>query len=231
MEPSLRQALTWYYFIPRSGPDGRAWYARFLAGQGMETCLALEGALELAKRKRWEESTRLLAGIERDLRARRERFEPALRLVLKRHSLGVQAYLRYGQGHYPQAVRLLAAASAAALQAIERAPFLLTLASSEYEFCLHRARIARNQRRWAEMKTFLDLGRAMVRTEAPLCRLPGGREVFLADLDAVHRGLTPQSPLEAQALDILTDAPLRRAEFESSARGIELLGTVVTPFR
>lgn len=231
MTGTLRAALTWYYFIPHSGDAGRCWYRRFLEAGGMDMCIALEQALELAKAGRAAEGAPLLIDTSRHLQVHRKAASAALWLVLRRHYLGVHAYFRYLRGDYRRASALLERASVAALHAIDEAPFLLTLASSEYEFCLHHARIARNQRLWAEMRAWLDSGRAMVRSERPLCRLPSGRLVFLRELDAIYEAMTPENDLEQEALRVLTDAAVREAQFERMARSIEVLGTVVVPFQ
>lgn len=230
MDKALRKALTWFYFIPYNGDAGRSWYESFLSSGGMDMCLDLELALELARRKGDDESRGILLHTFHRLRGLRHATPETLALVLKRQYLGVHAYWRYVHGDYLQATRLLHAASAAALGAIDRAPFLAVLASSEYEFCLHHARIARNQRRWEDMRTHLRRGRAMIRSAEPLCFLPSGKPLFLCDLDDLYLALTPQSDLDREALRILTDKALREAEFEHLARGIEVLGTVVTPF-
>lgn len=230
MDKALRKALTWFYFIPYNGNAGRSWYESFLSHGGMEMCLDLELALELARRKGAGESRRILLDTFRRLRGLQRASPDTLALVMKRQYLGVHAYWRYVHGDYLNALRLLDIASAAARGAIERAPFLAVLASSEYEFCLHRARIARNRRRWEEMRSHLRRGRAMIRCEEPLCLLPTGKPLFLHDLDDLHLALTPQSDLDREALRILTDKALREAEFEHLARGIEMLGTVVTPY-
>jgi len=225
---ALREALTWYYFIPRINSAGGLWFEE-LKANAIELCIELEHAVALARAKEIERSLAVLAGVAQQLKTMRERISPTLYLVLRRLYFAVLANVRYAQKEYTRATKLLERAASTETCAINQAAFLAILANSRCEFCLHHARIARNQYQWSEMAAWLEGGRAMLRNEKALVTLSCGRALFFRDIDAIYTSIPPKNADEKEALRRLTDAAGRQLEFETVARRIELLGTVVIP--
>jgi hypothetical protein len=227
---AVREAMAWYYFIPRVSPSGSHWFAALRSSGSFEIFVDLERVVALARSRRVGESRSLLRQTMLLVKARRRSVPPTVWLVLARLYLAVHANLRYVQGEYGHAERLLRQASEAEYRAIAEAGFLTTLAASRCEFCLHYARIARNRCQWREMTDWLRIGRSMMRSERELLRLSDGRPIFMSDIDAVYRAIEPRNDTEKEALRRLTDAVGREGEYEGVARQVEALGTVVIPF-
>ena len=123
LSDALREALTWYYFIPRIDTAGELWFEEFKRN-GLDPCVALEHAVAYARAKQIERSIAVLTGVAQQLKAMRNTLSPALYLVLRRLYFAVLANVRYVQREYACASKFLERAADAETQAIEQAAFL-----------------------------------------------------------------------------------------------------------
>lgn len=200
----------WLHFAERSGEEGEAWaqaYRRYepLEGSSIEALALLRGneidAGRLAlERLRGE----LLAAADAP---------PSVRHVLDRWYFGVVGYLHYRLEEFAAAEAAMVAAHDAVSAAVGRRRFLLLLANHCHEFSLHRARIARNQRRWREMAAHLEHARGMMADRVPLCHLADGTPIFFATLGDYYRAL-PLTAAEDDWLSDLLDAGRRLQLFD-----------------
>lgn len=223
--PSDAGSGDWLHLAARAGEQGRAWADVYRRYSGLAQ--ASNEALD-ALRKR-----RLAAGVDRLERLRDEldslRSAPrSVRHVLDRFYYGVLGYLFYCRGDLDRADRAMRQASRAVIAAICRQPCLMPLANHCHEFCLHRARIARNGRRWEQMEELVSEARAMMENRRPLCVLADGREIFyatLAEFVASLDSLADDSNAEGEgeSVDALVDDALRLRLFERFVRRLYAL--------
>lgn len=115
--------------------------------------------------------------------------------VAERWYLGALGYAHYCRGQLDHADRLMARGGEALARAIHHRPFLLGIADEAVELVMHRARIARNGRRWGEMHAHIDRAWGMRRGTVPFVVMPDGTAVCLF---AVQRWLE-DLPLPADA--------------------------------
>jgi hypothetical protein len=149
--------------------------------------------------------------------------------VLERWYHGVSAYHAYGVEEYDLARRGLVLAAEAIRAAVDHDGFLVPLAHHCHEFHLHHARIARNLRRWPEMREHLGIVRAMLENREPLCVLGDGTRVDYALL-ARHCATLPEIPAEAQAsVSVFSDQALRSKLHDRFVLSLYLLPGVVIP--
>jgi hypothetical protein len=129
----------------------------------------------------------------------------------------VAAYCHYLRGEYELAHKTLNIACSSVEAAISRQSFLLPLALECVDFCLNRARVYRNERRWAEMHRSISLGRGMALDSEPLCRTLQGSPVYLSTL-AAHipalsvgsEGLKPSTLLDRYSWRVRVDGFARQ---------------------
>lgn len=223
--PDPRRADAWLLFVRRSGAEGRRWaegYARFEGIAAMNgECLALLHA------RRWEEGDAALRRFRAAVDAAGA--DPATRDVLERWYEAVDGYRLYCLGAFAEADAAMRRASDAVARAVGRVGALLPLVTHCHEFRLHRARIARNRRCWAEMWAHVDEVRGMFEGCRPFCRLPGGGEVGMAEVERFHRGLRGLDADERAAADHLLDAGERMRDFDRFVRRMTRIPGFVIP--
>ncbi|MEO1370433.1 MAG: hypothetical protein AAFX50_24900, partial [Acidobacteriota bacterium] len=168
------QPFTWRRLVRSSGPEARAWVDEY--EQHRDLIRLSSKALKLCHRRRFDEGFEALESMRRALRDR-PALPGSIRAVLDRYYFGVSGYYFYRTRRWDEATEAMRQAKRAVVRAVEQAPFLLPLADACHEFCLHHARIARNQGRWREMFERIEDVRAMMRDQAPLCVLEDGSEV------------------------------------------------------
>lgn len=219
---TLAEALVWYHFVPASGPEGRAWYDEYRRSGGEALAQQIDVSVDLMRRRKLEDGKLLLEGCLDRLDA------PALRSravagVLEESYFGALAYLHYHRGHHAAARAALDRAAHVIADVVTATPCLITFATKCYDFCLHRARIARSEARWRDMWRAVDDGRAMLRGERPLCRAH-----YIGDAEAFLRAATPADDLERRALELLSDRTALLATYERRALGATIpFGVVV----
>lgn len=199
----------WMHFAARSGEQGCAWSATYRRYEPLEA-MSIE-ALAMLRRGELESGETCLERLREDLAACGA--PASVRAVLDRWYHGVAGFLHYRRGDFEAADESMFAAHEAVSAAVGHHRFLLLLANHCHEFCLHRARIARNQRRWRRMEEHVELARGMMADRLPLCRLADGTPVFFATL-ADYFGSLPWSEAERAWLADFLDADARLRLFE-----------------
>lgn len=228
--PAFQQVrYPWDHFVAASGEAGRWW-----AG-------AYRGAEAAAVRALAREALQLL--LRRDVDAGRERLDrlaarldttewaaPSVRDVLERWYYGARAYLGYCVADFDLAERDLAAAERALVRAIDRDRFLLPVAQECPDFPHQRIRIARNRRRWEEMRRQIGIERDMMADRLPLCVLGDGQRVHYATIAELYRSLPGLDEDERAFARAFLDPELRLAAFERNARSLYALSGLVIPY-
>ncbi len=102
--------------------------------------------------------------------------------VLERWYYGAVAFYHYQAEEFEQADVGMRQAHDAVRRAIDHGGFLVPMAHHCYEFRLHLARIARNQRRWQELRHHLEVAKEMVEDRRPLCVLDDGTPIDFSSL-------------------------------------------------
>lgn len=203
----------WKRLVALSGEEGRAWLLAYqepglvaLEQLGVEALHALRrGELELGRSS--------LAQLEAGLAAR-PGLPASIRHIHDRWYFGVLAYYEYAAGHHQRAEACLEAAYDAVCGAIEEEHFLILLANHCQEFRLHQARIARGRLHWQDVRRYIGEAARMIEDGQPLCVLPSGREIRLADMQAFCEAL-PRPAGTPPYLAELFDLARHRKQFEN----------------
>jgi hypothetical protein len=229
----LSQALLqehdgWLYFASVSGERGRLWAAEFRQTEPMEIVATAGRALPLFHRREFEKGRRLLEEAETGLRSLGSA-RPSIVHAVESIYFPLLAYYHYCLGEFAPAGQDLDGADRAVAAAIGLEPFLLPLAFRCSEFELHRARIARNQRRWEEMHLHIGRTLEMIHGDRPFCVLPGGGQVLLSEVQAFFRGLPPGKPEMEVFARQLTDDKTRYRLFDLFILGIYAVPGFVIP--
>lgn len=227
---SLGEALVWYHFVPASGPDGAAWYRVFQQSGCEALAQKIDVSVDLMRRRRVEHGKALLDECRSDLDG------PALRAasrevagVAEEAYFGALAYFHYHRGEHTAARDALDVATDRITEVVGAAPFLVTFTVKCYDFCLHRARIARAERSWPEMWGRIQEGREMLAGERPLCSTARGA-VYIGDAEAFFHAATPTDELERRALELLRDHAAVVETFEKRALGATMPPGVVIDY-
>jgi hypothetical protein len=215
----LQEHDGWLYFAAVSGERGRIWEQEFRRPESFEIVNITGRALPILHRRQFEQGRRLLAEAETALGSLRNA-RPSVLFVLESLFYPLLAYYNYRVGELALAGQNLDRGAGALASAIELEPFLIPLAYRCSEFELHHARIARDQRRWEEMRRRIDRALAMIGGSLPFCVLPGGAEVTLAKVQAFFRGLPPIDPQMEEFSRQLTDDRTRHHLFDLFILGI-----------
>jgi len=204
------EAYGWTHFVGLSCEQGGRWIEEYLRHAPVVD-MNYE-CLVLLKRRRFGEASEHL----RRFRARVDAVEGpdlSVRAVLERWYQAVYGYYRYCLEEYEEAEQAMILAHDAVAEAIERQPCLLPMANHCHEFRLHRARIARNLRRWTEMQGHVDEVRAMFRGERPYCVLKDGRGIALPEIKRYYAALPALSEGEREAVAYVLDDDVRMRDF------------------
>jgi hypothetical protein len=205
----------WLHFAERCGREGRGWAEQYRSHAAK---LALGGsALQRMREGRVEQGGELL----REFICQVEGVcgEPAsVRAVLDRYRHGIEGYYFYCRGEFDAAERSMRAAHDAVARALGEAGWLLLLAVHCQEFCMHRARIARNRRRWSEMQSCISQARAMMSDRLPLCETEDGRKIWWSGFEPFFAAQAPLSDEEARVADTLLNPQERERLFDQFVR-------------
>ncbi|HET7460457.1 MAG TPA: hypothetical protein VFJ82_04380 [Longimicrobium sp.] len=216
----------WSYWVRRSGDEGGRWLERY--GRHRAVAELCDRALGLLRAREAGPGMALLATAGERLRD--APMEPSIRHVMNRWYFGTLAYGCYAEGDHDRADRCMAAAHDAVAAAVGECPFLLALAHHAQEFRLHRARIARNRCRWAQMHAHVAHARAMTLGTVELCRLPTGGEVWIHTLRDFYARIPDITADELRSVRGIVDDALRMRLFDEFVQGLyRLPGFVIHP--
>jgi hypothetical protein len=216
----------WLSLVRRSGAEGRAWADAYRRWEPVAALNPL--CLRLLHARRWEEGVEALARFRAEVEGATDA-DPATRAVLERWYQAVYGYLLYCRDDHAGAERAMVVAGDAVARAVGEVGALLPLVHHCHEFRLHRARIARNQRQWAEMWAHLAEVREMFEGRAPYCLLPDGRAVGLAEVKAYHLALRGLDAAERAAVDSVLDDRARMASLDRFVHALCRLPGFVIP--
>jgi len=218
----------WDYLVSRSGDEGRAWTLEYARPEHVAVAKGADEALALCLQRRFESARALLEDTGARLAALHGA-RASIVHVLERWYHGVSAYHAYCIEDYELAQQGLVLAAEAIRAAVDQDRFLAPLAHHCHEFHLHHTRIARNRRRWPEMREHLGIVRAMLENSAPLCVLGDGTRVDYVML-ARHCAALPEIPAEAQAsVSFFSDQAARSRFHERFLLALYLLPGIVIP--
>lgn len=226
----LEEALLWYHFVPASGPEGRDWYDEYRRSGGETLGQRIDVSVALMRRRKVDAGKALLDECRPQLEAPEARSSSrAVAGVTEEGYFGALAYFHYHHGEYDAARHALDCAADRIAEVVASAPYLVTFTTKCHDFCLHRARIARGEARWQEMRTRIQEGREMLAGERPLCRGDHGA-TYIADAEAFFQAITPADDIERRALDLLCDRTSMIATYEKRALGATIPPGIVVDY-
>ncbi len=211
------QDREWLYYAERSGSEGREWAEQYRRHSAIAKLG--ERALRSMRENHLEEGEQLLRefidGVEG------VRGEPAsVRAVLDRYRHGIEAYYFYCRKEFGLAEQSMRSAHDAVARALNKANWLLLLATHCQEFCLHQARIARNQHQWPRMQVCIAQARAMMSDRIPLCETEDGKKIWWSSLPVFFDALAPLTEAEARFANTLINPQERERLFDQFVRGM-----------
>ena len=226
----LEEALLWYHFVPASGPEGRDWYDEYRRSGWEALCQRIDVSVALMRRRKIDAGKALLDECRAPFEAPEARSASrTVAGIAEEGYFGALAYFQYHRGQYDAARDALNNAANRIAEVVAKAPYLVTFTTKCYDFCLHRARIARGEAHWPEMWTRVQEGREMLAGERPLCRSDHGA-TYIADAEGFFQAITPADDLERRALDILRDRNSMIATYEKRALGATMPPGVVVDY-
>ncbi len=207
----------WLELIRCAGEDGLRWIRTYRAYTDLEAVAA--EVLTALRRRQLEVGLAMLQELRVVWQEARTEAPTSIRCVMDRWYFGTASYYYYVVQDFEQAEQILKQTSEAVVAAISADRVLLPLAHQCHEFCLHHARIARNQDDWERLDELLQRVRAMVRDQEPLCCLHGGVQVFYSDIvDFLMLHCAEESLLEQSELAALFRVDLRTQVLEGYLR-------------
>lgn len=174
-------AYPWYRLVQMYGDEGTRWVREYV--QVNPHTDRIMAAVPVLRRGGLCEGEAMLAESWAGLSAIPWE-DPSVEAVAHRWYYGALGYAHYCRGEYEEADRVMALACDAMAQAVGRHRFLLVVVDEVVELVLHRARVARNRHRWAEMDAHVRAARGMRDGTVPYAVLEDGREVWLRDVQA-----------------------------------------------
>lgn len=226
-ETAQDRTYDWLHFVRRSGDEGRRWAEDYLESKPLEELGTR--ALHHLRARRFEEGLAALEELGAAL-ANDSARDPSVHAVLERWYYGVQGYWFYAQEEFDRADCAMARAHDAVTAALGLRRILLPLANHCHEFRLHRARIARNRRRWDEMRVHVNDVREMVRGHLPYTVLADGTPVWISDICAFYASLPEPAEEEITSVSRLLDDASRLADFETFVRAMYRVPGFVIPY-
>ncbi|MCU1255626.1 MAG: hypothetical protein JWM83_1925 [Candidatus Angelobacter sp.] len=208
----------WLHFTGRSGESGRDWAAAY-ARYGADLRNKAYHALSLLRRGELEPGKELLDKCAAELNSTPV-ISGSVRAVLERWYYGTAGYYHYCIGDFQRAHDCMQKASDAVADAISQEAFLVMLSVDCQEFCLHHARIARNQRHWDEMWQHIERGRKMLRDEVPLCNTGNGSGIYVSTVRDFIQSFQPLQPEEQRDVRWLLEDQERERSFDKFVRGM-----------
>lgn len=219
----------WLHFIAASGGQASHWVDEYRSPGCAKFIRLTNRTLALLRRRQIEPAHELLASLDNDRRTL-ESSSPSLRHALQRLHYSALAYYFYCIEESANAEEALELAHESVRAAIQQHGFLLPFANHCYDFCLQRARIVRNDRRWQSMERYIEQGRAMLENRLPLCVMDDGTPIYVHTIDAFYRSIAAFTAAEKAALEELVNEHRRRRIYESLVDSTYALPWVVIPY-
>ena len=189
------------------GDEARSWIDEFRRHWPLaETAFDALGHL---RKHDLDTGLRRLSELETSLRAL-DIVDPSIAHLLWRWYFAALAYHAYLREDLPAARCLLDRADRAVRSAVGGHRFLVIFALQCVDFRFQRARIARRERRWDDVRRHLRAVREMWRGETPFCRLDDGREIHLGEIQDFCAALPLSDEQRAHLAQIL-----ERTDFSS----------------
>lgn len=209
---SIDSRNNWLHFVSRSSESGANWITAFREKVRDHPDLGFR-AVGCFQQHQFSKGLQFLENYK-NLIKQQESERDVMDHVLLRWYYAAEAYYYYCTESYDKALISLELAQQSIARAIEERPFLVVLAASCEEFCLHKARVARNCRRWKEMEEHIEVARKMVAGQGPLCRLPCGREITFHDVKQFYFSVQDMTDEERQSLLYVEHDGYRLSKFE-----------------
>lgn len=208
-------ACDWLHFAERTGKPGKDWSADYR--QHSRAVSLAEESLTLLRRGAIDRGGMALLELKRQLsRLRNE--QDSVRAVLDRWYHGVAGYYFYCRGDFQQAQESMHQAHVAVQRALSQADWLLMLAVHCQEFCLHQARIARNQHDWPVMNSFVAQAQAMMLDQRPLCHKDNGQKIFFSSFQKFFGQMGPLTDEESGVAAKIVKQEARTELFDQFVR-------------
>jgi hypothetical protein len=219
----------WLRFVARSEEHGRLWVEEYRRPEVRAAEVRADEALALLRRRHLEEGRAELRCMEDLLGALT--VTPSIRYVLDRWYFGILAYYEYAIEDFDAAGESLRRADAAVVAALSIERTLIPLANHCQEFRLHQVRIARNRRRWQEMRQHIEVALAMTEERLPLCLLADGTTVGFPEIVAFYDSIPDFTEEEREVLSGMLDPVIRRRIFHRFVAEIYAFPGFVIPYR
>jgi hypothetical protein len=196
----------WLRLVGNCSREGLNWVNGYIQAGGVEVTNLIDRAVGFLRCRDIHNGAALLAQAATHIKLAATQATSSGTLALERWYWSALAYSYYCQEDFPASIHSLDNALQSVRLAISESRFLILLAHHCYDFQLQYAKVLRYQYRWKCMKRHIELGRAMLAGQAPLCTLEDGTSVFTPDIYNYYR----------------RDSHNR--EWHSSSKGAHLLG-------
>jgi hypothetical protein len=218
----------WEHFVARSGDEGSRWVADYVQAGCDKLKEQTEQAVHLLRSRQIQEGGDLLAETWATIR-RIAPDRPDLRAVTNRWYFTAIAYYHYVIADFESAAADVNLAQEALETAIRAAPIILPFAHHRVGIQILHLAIARDQRRWDQMRHHVEIIRQLSDDLLPLCRLEDGAPIYFATIDRYIRALPSLSLEESRFVDGLFNKEYRRRHMGSLLRQFYALPGLVIP--
>ncbi len=130
---------------------------------------------------------------------------PSVKILIERWYHSAAAYEHYLDGDLSAAYEALDAAQQSLNAVIAQHDFLIPLATHSIDFRTQRARIARRENRWREVRFHIDVVRRTFHGTFPFCELPDGRSISIQDLRGFYGALPEGAELSPSVLTLMDE--------------------------
>ena len=214
--PSQKQNCTWLHFAQRCGPKGREWTEGY--GRHFDKLELGTRALTHLREGHLEQGEGVLREFISEVEGVPATEPASLRAVLDRFRHGIEGYYFYCKREFAPAQQSMSLAHDAVARAISTADWLLLLSVQCQEFCMHQARIARNEHRWPKMQACISDARGMMSDRVPLCETDDGKKIWWSSFQPFFDALAPLTAEETQYARTLMDPQERERLFDQFVR-------------
>jgi hypothetical protein len=209
---ALVEPREWWDFLPELNPAAEDWHHAFgTYGRDISNKLA-SIARDLFRR----DLSIARLGLEKcktEIDAIASKTPRTICTVVESSYLSTLAYFYYHSARFEEARGALSCAEQLIEETVSLAPFLVPCTGHCYDYCLHRARIARAESHWDEMFRQIEIGRKMVRGELPLCQSAHG-PVFIHHICKFYKEVSARNDAEDERIRRRRDPLTVQREYE-----------------